>query len=143
MQIKCTYEQLQSALSKVNENYDGNIEFKDGTPERQGKAWRVRLGVKDSKGPGAHLSIRYWFSGQQHLRRSNSACWHVHGEFFDALPEGTSIRTRGETTHAGGGWNDFNVGSMMFPVYASESCLCEGEVSISWAKSSYEKSKAY
>jgi len=143
---KCTHNDLFIALEKVNEKFAGNICFADGTPHRyanRDKDWRVRLGVHDSRGIGAKISIRYFgLEGEQHLRRSHSACWHVHGHFFDALPTGTSIQSRGETIHAGDDWVDFNVGSRMYPVYASESCLCEGEVDQKWAKSNYEKSKA-
>lgn len=146
----CTRGDLFYALTGTNNKYRGNIRFFEGTPEqldKKGRSWRVRLAVHDCHELGAKLNVSYWgLEGVQHLRRSNSACWHVHGDFFNALPEGTKIHTAAASYTCPlreWEWQDFNVGSLMFPVYASESCLCEGEVSEKWAKSEYEKSKAF
>lgn len=130
MRIKCKYRDLFSALETVNQKYDGNVTFTEGTPARYTNKdldWRVRLGVKDSHKAGAKMSIRFdapFGSCQEKHRHTRAACWHVHGAFFDALPQGATIVSRGKTIHAGDAWEDFNVGSLMFPIYASESCEC-------------------
>lgn len=142
---KCTYNDLVKALELTNNKYRGNVEFRDFTPEQMsstGKVWRIRLGVKDIREIGAALTIRYFgLGGTRRVRRSRSACWHVHGEFFDSLPKGTRIQTTQVTMMAGNDWQDYNVSGMVYPICASESCLCKGVISKDWAKSSYEKSK--
>lgn len=118
-----TQQDLEKALEVVNVKYKGNVEFNNFQP--QGKRFNCTLRVKNSRGPGARRS-QDW-NGKR--RRLISACWHVHGDFFDALwdiaPDmnvftgGMMYRDRGDN------WQDMQVGSIMYPAYMSELCDCE------------------
>ena len=119
MIINATQKELQTALDKANESFDGNLQF-NNFQRLSDTRYRVTLRVKDSHGKGARLGFPH-FGKQRHLI---SACWHAHGTFFDALPEGTKIMTRGNTTYAGDPWQDFDIGSMIHPYYMSEACEC-------------------
>jgi hypothetical protein len=126
MKTNFTWEQLEAALAVVNGRYLGNVKLIKGT-ERP--AWRrFTLRVHSSKGPGAKLSISAWKT-----RRSVAACWHVHGDFFDALwhlegglvgayyiEAGRVGRMRGPADN----WQDINIGCPARPVKYSESCEC-------------------
>lgn len=126
-----TIEQLEKALQTINQRYDNNI-YWNRAPEPIGKQIRFTLRVKSSKGKGAKLS----YSAYSNTRRTSSACWHVHGDFFDALLEiepkaiitskGNLLKIyRDNTGTIQGNWRDWNVGSIAFPVMYSESCLCD------------------
>jgi len=120
----CTKADIDKALEAVNRVFGGNIRIKNycqlsGTGLRH----RVTLRVIDSHGDGAHLS-RYMEAFGHKARHTISACWHVHGKFFDNLPHRTKITSMGKVTMAGDLWNDFNVGSVLYPIYASDSCEC-------------------
>ena len=122
---KTTVDELNQALNIVNAKYDNNVEFRD--IHRNGSAIRFTLKVKDSKKAGHRLGFQKNKNGNR--RRINSACWHVHGDFFDTLfninPQAT-IRSRGNLiTTNGGNWIDDNIGSMMEPLYFSEACDCQ------------------
>ena len=120
--FNCTKADIDKALSIVNEKFSGNVRLNNYQAIRLDPgSHRVTLRVLDSHGSGAHLSM-HMYTGRS--RRTISACWHVHGTFFDALPYGTRIRSNGKVTMAGDMWNDFNVGSTMYPCYASDSCEC-------------------
>lgn len=121
----CTKDDIDKALAKVNEEFDHNIRLNNyqqlsGTGLRH----RVTLRVWDSHGSGAHLS-KLMVSYGHKVRHTISACWHVHGRFFDTLPYDTRITTKGKPFMAGDIWDDFNIGSVIYPVYASESCDCK------------------
>ena len=115
---KVTLQELQAALVKVNQKYDDNIRW--NRLDCNGSALRFTLRVKDSKLSGA----RRGFTG----RRLVSACWHVHGDFFDALFQiqpAARIRSQGKLiTAQGGNWVDGNIGSIMSPLAFSEACDC-------------------
>lgn len=114
-------QEIQDALVAANELFAGNLEFKRFEYERDRRdgrqQFRVTLRVADSHEPGHTHG-----SQGRHLI---SACWHAHGEFFDALPEGTEIRAMHGTTYPGARWVDFNIGSDYRPRYASWACHCE------------------
>lgn len=118
-----TDEDLENALRVVNETFGGNVYFffKEyaGRTRAGGSKFNVRLTVRNSRGPGSARSHRG--------RRTKSACWHAHGIFFDALPPQAEILSgREEGIHRPGDqWFDYNIGSMMKPMYASEACDCE------------------
>ena len=114
---ECTKEDLFKALDKINEKYGGNVEFN----RFDDKGFTLR--VKSSKGPGHRLSQ----SSPQ--KRMVSACWHVHGDFFDALfevnPDAYVISLGDKRISKDrGNWADWNIGSRMFPMYFSEACEC-------------------
>jgi hypothetical protein len=121
---------LMNALLIVsNRLYDGNVIFKNLA--KIGNRYSFTLRVKDSKKPGHRLHINR-FGGKN--RRTPAACWHVHGDFFEALfsinpnaeiqssgPNGKMVITK----HNHNNWTDWNVGSQVFPVFYSESCECD------------------
>jgi hypothetical protein len=113
----CTVQELQMALEIINHKYEGNIRFKrlDG-----GKTPQFTLTVNSSKAKGGRLG--------QHGRRIAAACWHVHGDFFDALlkvnPSAVITTAFARIDADGGNWQDKNIGSIMFPMYYSEACDC-------------------
>lgn len=126
-----TIYQMNLALTKLNKKYDDNIIW-NRAPEYKGGQLQFTLRVKSSKGKGAKLS----YSAYSNTRRTSSACWHVHGDFFDALLEiepkaiitskGNLLKIyRDNTGTIQGNWRDWNVGSIAFPVMYSESCLCD------------------
>jgi len=113
-----TIQDLEQTLRLVNKIYDNNVTF--NRLEQYGKRVRFTLRVKDSKGKGA----RRGHTG----RRLINACWHVHGDFFDILfkinPRAV-IRSAGrEITKDYGNWEDWNIGSIINPLYYSEACEC-------------------
>ena len=126
-----TEDHIRAALDHIQEKYDHNLEFREGTPDPQGgKGFRVRLGVKDNHAKGASVKQRYSFDGFEGERHLRAACWHVHGDFFDELfsccPYAVIVAQNKVIRKDEGNWQDYNVGSQMYPVYASESCDCDG-----------------
>ncbi|MGQ9571469.1 MAG: hypothetical protein ACUVUQ_11660 [Thermodesulfovibrionales bacterium] len=121
MITNATDQELKTALKIVNNAYDGNIQF--NRFERHGNRISFTLKVKDSHKLGTRLG--YPNSGKQHLA---SACWHVHGNFFDALFDinpAIWVKTRGRRIDKNGGnWEDWNAGSLLYPIMMSELCLC-------------------
>lgn len=137
-----TGEDLSKALSEVSKKYDNNVIWKNYTKLGE-KRFRVTLRVADSKKKGHRLGYSYHVnkmlghSNKGVMRRLVSACWHVHGDFFDILlrinPNAiikTSIERRptdiykneqGVIIH---NWQDWNIGSQMCPWYYSEACEC-------------------
>lgn len=119
MNTNATQEQLYSALQTVNENYNGNIQFRR-LDQQSANRRMFTLRVEDSSGAGARRAA----SG----RRTVSACWHVHGEFFEALlkqDENIFIRSNGRRIDKhGGNWEEINIGSEFMPVYMSTLCDC-------------------
>ena len=118
--------QLVQALNAVNNIYDDNIEF-NRYPEWIGKQIRFTLRVKDSHGKGARLGF-YQNPNTGNRRHLVSACWHVHGNFFEQLfkiaPDAEIIAGNKTITKNFGNWEDRNIGSMMSPLYFSEACEC-------------------
>ena len=126
---KCTINDLQAALRAVNRIYwiwddqkrvQKNIRW-NRAPEKCGAGYRFTLRVNSSKGPGAKRG----FSG----RRTVSACWHVHGNFFDRLfricPDAIILAGNQKITAQAGNWQDRNIGSTFQPLMYSESCECD------------------
>lgn len=118
-------ENLESALLVVNEKYAGNIVW-NRAPEplnHSGLAWRLTLRCISSRGAGRRIS-RAGVPFGRTPRRLISACWHVHGTFFDALPLGAEIVALGRAIRPHNAWQDYNIGSIMYPALASEACDC-------------------
>jgi hypothetical protein len=116
-------EELKRCLEIVNIKYDGNVDF--NTLKTEGKGIRFTLRVKNSRGKGARLS-------QHNGRHLINACWHVHGDLFDIIlkeyPSAT-ITTADKKVYSVNGtimnnWIDWNLGSMMEPMYYSDACEC-------------------
>ncbi len=123
-------EDLYKALVKTNKSFKGNIQF-NRHPQainQGGSSFRFTLKVIDSRSKGARLGFPS--SGDYDKRRRMiSACWHVHGTFFDCLfeirPEAV-ITSRGKKITAEyGNWEDFDIGSLVQPYYMSEACKCD------------------
>lgn len=116
--------EMEAALRETNKEFDDNVEFKRFDITRN--FINFTLKVKNSSGPGARRST--W-----NRHKMISACWHVHGTFFDKLFEiapdariTTSMGGRREITRFHGNWEDANIGSQVRPCYASEACECDG-----------------
>ena len=119
---KCSVEDLEKAMDIVNRKYDNNIEFKRLEPSKK----LFTLKCKDSKKPGHRIHYRMWDDG---FKKGISACWHVHGDFFDALfsinPNAYIVSSGKKITKEYGNWIDRNIGSIMYPIYHSKSCECK------------------
>ena len=70
-----TEQEMEKALEIVNQKYNNNIIF--NRFEKNGRGFRFTLKCVSSSSEGARIG----FTG----RKMVSACWHVHGDFFDAL----------------------------------------------------------
>lgn len=132
--LKMTAQQMEQALSIVNQKYDGNVEFKRFDPTSRSVSFTFK--VKSSKGPGHRESLNAVPYGG-HPRRMVSACWHVHGDLFDAILSinpAAVIRSldlkiyKDAYGQVQGNWQDRNIGSQMYPVMHSTACECNGEV---------------
>jgi hypothetical protein len=115
----CSVEDLKEALELTTKEFDNNVIF-NRFPEARGNRLMFTLKVKDSSGEGARVSD----SG----RKMVSACWHVHGTFFDNL---IKVNSEAEIKSAqsiinsdGGNWRDWQAGSFVNPKMASELCNC-------------------
>ncbi len=118
MKTTATEQQLHDALDYVNKQYADNICFKD---IKRVSAERIQftLTVKNSREPGGRRS--------RTGRRIAAVCWHVHGHFFEHLFNddvkliiaGTK-RMESEDDN----WQDWNIGSIMEPMYYSNACDC-------------------
>jgi hypothetical protein len=112
---------LELALTLANEHFHGNLVFKacqfvGKTRDGRGKV-SCTLKVKDINEIGTRRAPRTW-------RKINAACWHAHGVFFDCLPGGTKVESCQVHFMAGDKWQDYNIGSMMYPQSASTACNC-------------------
>ncbi len=136
--------ELTEALVKVNEKYDGNIKFREIKAQSQVETrFRLTLQVVTTKGPGHRVGYTYsdlkTRSGKPYKgKRMIYACWHVHGDYFDCLfdinPK-VEIRVGGQGKNVvykskKDNWEDFDVGSRMFPAMLSELCDCGKEPEI-------------
>jgi predicted ester cyclase len=120
-----TKSQLYATLNLINEKYDNNVDF-NRFEQLSETRFRVTLRVKDSKKAGHRLGFSVTSKGNH--RRLTSACWHVHGDFFEQLlyiNSNAVIRTAsGIIDKNGGNWIDRNIGSLMNPLMYSEACEC-------------------
>lgn len=114
---------LVLALKRINNTYEDNVIF-NCYPEWYNDKIKFTLKVKDSSKPGA----RHSYSG----RKGISACWHVHGDFFDelfkinpnAIIESGWTKTK-TITKDSGNWQEIQSGTMAHPVYLSALCYCD------------------
>ena len=122
--MKTSRQAIMDALAEVNERFGSNIEFLRFDPVGyNGSTFNVRLKVKNSNEAGTLFSATMTRKDGE-PRRTSSACWHVHGYFFDALNPEAVIRTAGLKVRPGDEWNDFNAGSLFYPCMQSERCDC-------------------
>src|SRR5689334_2909273 len=128
----CTIADLYKALELTNEKFNGNVTF-NREPEFIGKNIRFTLRVISSKDAGHRRGFSF---GERPAKRLTSACWHVHGKFFDALilnvNSNAVIVSRSDKmqkneyhNYVDGNWEDTNIGSIYNPLYFSEACDCE------------------
>ncbi len=110
-----TPAQLDAILCFTNVKHDYRLEF-NRSPEYIGKWVHFTIKSKVSKIRGARTS---WTG-----RNTPSASWHAHGHLFEEILafEATAvIKTAAATIDINGGnWQDYQIGSMMCPVMASE-----------------------
>ncbi len=116
---KLTEIDVRHALETANKHFADNIRFKTfahvKTMRNGCNVFTVTLTVQDVNAIGAR---------RNDTRKVHAACWHAHGTLFDALPEGTEIRSCQTVMHAGDKWHDFNMGSIARPLMASHACNC-------------------
>ncbi len=127
-----TMEDLQWALVAVNSSheYAGNIKFK--TLETKGRRISFTLTVdRTSEGTGKNKVTLPGVSIKRG-KRIAAACYHCHGDFFDALfrvcPDAVVSSLGKSITKDGGNWQDWNAGNLMNPVMASQCCECRRNV---------------
>lgn len=136
MLTNASRDELFAALEEVNKKYEGNITFKKIEP--RGNKMQFTLTVNDSRGPGAKRNpvLDWEYTADSMIpkivkwRRVSAACWHVHGDFFNALfeinPDAyVHSAVVGRITAREGNWIDYQVGPNLFPYYASYCCNCE------------------
>jgi hypothetical protein len=129
-----TEKDLKEALERINQKYENNITFSNFLQIGKNR-YNVTLRVKDSKKAGHRISYSAYIQGK--TRRLPYACWHVHGDFFDTLldinPNAVVYAVNRKIYKKGneviGNWVDWNIGSIIYPLYYSEACDC-GKVSL-------------
>jgi len=124
-----TRAELTEVLGILNNKWDDNIDME---VRSSGYSYlNVRLSAKSYDKPGWRRSAdhMYWDGKVHKGHRMKWACWHVWGDFFDilfAVAPDAICRSRGmKITKNEGNWEDFDIGSMMYPVQMSEVCECE------------------
>ncbi|MCK5608940.1 hypothetical protein KAR91_44110 [Candidatus Pacearchaeota archaeon] len=124
-----TRQEMEKALAMVNKKYEDNITW-NREPELKGGQYHFTLYTHSVEKPGHRLGWPdYSGQGNGNQRRLRSACWHVHGNFFDALlninPNAVIKSAHATIDINGGNWQDKNMGSQMYPFYFSEACMCQ------------------
>jgi len=121
---KCSPQDLHEALQIVNKLFEENIRFS----KLSQKPGYIQFSLAASlSGPGHRVHKQF------HLHRSQHACWHVHGHFFDALlsmnPSAVIYAGSLRISSSGGNWQDSQIGSdsNYQAIYFSDSCNCKGE----------------
>lgn len=138
MQVKnSSIAELESALKIVNKKYDNNIQFK--RIDKMGNKVIFTLKVKNANkkhGTTKGRALNYGYVMKQQnpnypsgsYASSGSACWHVHGEFFEALlsinDNAVITSVIGTIDKNGGNWQDKEVGAPYYG-YLMMSDLCE------------------
>lgn len=117
-----------------HKKYINNLKFKRKPEAISGNAQRFTLTIVDSHKAGGRLGQPHssWTTrtGKPYKQRHiAAACWHAHGDFFDALfairPEAMIRAGDKLITQYQGNWQDWNIGSQLEPFYYSEACKCD------------------
>lgn len=114
-------EILEKALKYVNIKYDDNVIWNSepSLVSKRKQSYHTTLRVKSSSKIGARRSA----TGSKMI----SACWHVHGDFFDIMfMLGCNLITGGydkvrRLYSEKDNWDDFKITHNM---YMSEACEC-------------------
>lgn len=118
-------DKIQNALESIQAKYNRNLRFKrfdfDGYSRDGREHYQVTLTVNLARDKGGT------YKNNRHVA---AACWHAHGDFLEALPAGTIVRTSPRDRQPieigkDNVWVDYNVGSLYRPLHASEACHCE------------------
>lgn len=121
-----TRQEMLEALTILNQKYDNNVEFVYLDWNTSRHAVQCTLRVKESHGKGARLSQSQTSLGNH--RHLINACWHVHGDLFETIlklnPNVVIYAEKNKIDKHGGNWQDWNIGSIMNPLYYSEACEC-------------------
>ena len=123
--------EMVRALDIINLNrYQGNIKFKTLEPKGRRLSFTLTV-VSTSEGTGKNKITLPGVSIKRG-KRIAAACWHVHGDFFDALFKvcpGAEVSALGKViTKDAGNWQDWNTGSLIDPVPASACCECHRNI---------------
>lgn len=117
MKTTATRQTVVEAINRVNEQQGYKIRLE--RDDYKGKWYNFTIRSEKSGIPGS----RYSHSG----RRTNAASWHAHGYIFDQIfkiePDAVIKSAGREITKDYGNWEDWNVGSMMQPVFYSETSI--------------------
>lgn len=120
--------EIQGALEEASRKFSNNIRFAAEPKEiSYENCYRLTLGVIDPQGPGA-LHSRPEVHGI--AKPTYTACWHVHQEFFEALPWTASVKSHKEAEEGlwiprdGGHWENFVVGGQVV-YWQSDLCTCQ------------------
>lgn len=110
--------QVEMAIDAVNEKYGYKLQMRN---DKQISKNRFQFTLRSEKSgiPGSC----YTHSG----RRTVNASWFAHGYFFEELfkidPDVVVWSRNNMITVDRGNWEDYNVGSIFSPVYASEQSI--------------------
>jgi hypothetical protein len=88
----CSEQDILNALKAAKKKYS-DVTFKEYPKALNQRGDRFQVTIKMYSGTsfGARRAGTNYFGDEG--RRTNSACYHVHGVFFDNLPEGTVIKS--------------------------------------------------
>jgi len=116
MKTNVSKEVVLQAIANVNQKQGYQIEL--NRSDYLGKWYNFTIKSK-SKIPGARVSS----SG----RNLPKASWHAHGYLFDAIftlaPNAIIYSFGKKITIENGNWEDMKIGSMMNPIYFSETSI--------------------
>lgn len=120
MKTNATIQELEQTLKNTNEKHGYQLSF-----ERLEQSTRNKV-TFTLKSPSKVKGARISWSG----RNLAKASWHAHGHFFEELflvnPNAVVVsRGSSKITSDSGNWEDIQIGSMMNPVYMSETSIGE------------------
>lgn len=119
MRVKgITIQQLELCLEQVNQERGYKLIW-NRRPVIEGHYIHFTIRSEKSKIPGARTS----YNG----RNMTSASWHAHGYLFDKIwdinPEAVIYSGGRKMLGKSYNWQDYNIGSIMFPKFFSETSI--------------------